>query len=134
MKVAVQFFLALCFTLLGGTVSAPAGAANCNSVLLPSRSFEKAAPAAIAGMLPAYHASENGSRDEETDRLVSIEDEDDEEDAARALIVLEKYVVAYTYALIARRPCTSAARPLSYYKHFSYLGSSRYIVQRAIRI
>lgn len=132
MRVVVLFFLLLCSYLLGGHPYAHAGRQASREGYSLKQPVNPLLLQAAASHLQQV-APGSGSRiSEEHSFLVNIDDED--EDFARKLIVLAPFITAFSYAFILICLCNSLKEQLPFCRHFSYTSSSKYLVQRVLRI
>jgi hypothetical protein len=134
MKNVVLFFLFLCVHLVGGYHYAHASARNEKVSLSPARDQEKTHQVESATTNHDYLIIANTSLSGENPNLISIEDEDENEDIIKKHVSEARYLLAFCYAFILNSHFSFLAEPLPSCNHLSYTSSCKYIVQRALRI
>lgn len=135
MKVAVTFFLLLCFHLLGGYDAAQAVTLNSKAYYPPTQTIEKAQLAEGARINQDYILTTDESPDSDKEYLVGIEDDCDDEikATARKFVLLTKsFLTSSLLSLI--NPFNSFKEALPFFKHFHYLGLDKYLLQRVLRL
>jgi hypothetical protein len=130
MRTAAMFFLVICFYLLGGHHAAHAGRLH----FAPATDLQKTLQA--AGTNNDYVITKDDGLGLQYDHLLSIEEEDEDEDefGARKLILLERYFLMLSQAIISSDLCKSSANDLPSCRHLSYIDSHKYIAQRVLRL
>ncbi len=134
MKHVVILFLFLCFHLVGGSDCAHASARNEKVCFLPVRDLEKTHQVESATANHDSLLTVNTSLSGENRNLISVEDEDENEDIIKKHISQDRYFLAFCYAFVSDSRFSFLAERLPSCKHLSYTSSCKYIVQRALRI
>jgi hypothetical protein len=132
MKLVFTFFLFVCFHLVGGYNFAQASAHTgkiCNS---PSRYIEQTQEADNAGTNREFALTTDEGLVIVSQDLINIED--DEEDAFRKQLAPARYFIAFYYAFLSNPYSYHHSDRLPFSRHLSGIGSSKYIVQRVLRI
>lgn len=133
MKLVVTF-LVLCFFLLGGYTPAHAGAPDCKVSYSLASHIEQAQQVEKRTTSRHYLISRDNELEKESTLIISVEDEDEEEDIVRKHIVPAKYLLAFYYTFFSIHSSCSLSEPLSFCQHLSYISSCKYIAQRVLRI
>jgi len=131
MKLVVAFFLFLCFYLAGGYEAAHADVPRYGVIHSHFQILEKA-PQESATASRGYLTTKDDGLGIEKDFLISVEDDDDEEDNIRKRISPTKYIIAFCNTFFLNHPFNNPAEYIS--RNLSYTGSCKYIAQRALRI
>jgi hypothetical protein len=129
MKRVVTFFLFLCFLLLGGNYYVYASAHN--SKICYSPAPEKMHPAESANANHNYIITKYTGSVEENVSLVTVEDQDDEDNSKKH--ILPKYFITFSHAfLLIHWSCLIHSLPFC--RQQFYTSSCKYILQRVLRI
>ncbi|RYY99231.1 MAG: hypothetical protein EOO11_05620 [Chitinophagaceae bacterium] len=130
MKAALLFLLHLSVLLVGGSgrvhAAGSSATASVNRLLQVAAHSEPAFGEAFVAGTP--RATEEWSR-----ALFGI-DEEEEEEWGTKLLLLARCLVAFSFAFLLHRSIDSGTRFHSFYKHFSFSGTDRYLALRVLRL
>jgi hypothetical protein len=133
MKLVFTFFLFVCSHLVGGFNFAQASAYTGKTCSSPTQCIEKTQQIDSADTNREYTVTTDEGSVEVYQDLINIED-DDEEDNFRKQIASASQFLAFCYAFLSNPPSSYHSDRLPFSRHLSGIGSSKYIVQRVLRI
>lgn len=134
MKVAIVFFLSLCFLLLKGHTDVYADIHH-NSASYSTQYIEKKQQTQLENTNRNFPViKDNGLTDKRED-FISLEDEDDDDFAfSRKYVLLAKYFITLAYASILICFYKHLKNRLPFCRHLSYSSSYKYLLQRSLRL
>ena len=133
MKNVALFFFFLCVHLLGGYGYAHANDHNKKVSISRASGFEQSHEVESATANHDYVIASATSLSEENASLISMEDEDENDDLIKKHVSQARYFLAFCYSFILNSRVSLLAEPLPSCNQ-AYTSSCKYILQRALRI
>jgi len=134
MKPAVIFFLAFFFLFLkdgGGVFAGEIQHTVSQSANQRGNTYHPAVSNHLTRGLPEVR---QGRTVDWKENIISLEEESEELISAPKFELLVKYIFTLAYASVLLLLCHSVKNRLPFCKHFSYISSSIYILQRVLRL
>ena len=136
MKVIVIFFLSLIFLVLKGNNSAQAEVHSSISSYSPAQHIGKTENNKISSVIQDSPLYKNNSFTDNTDELMSIENEDDGEDfsfTGKQLLATNYFITLVLISVLVSFHNYLKNR-LPFCRHLSYTSSYKYILQGVLRL
>ena len=131
MKLSFTFFFFLCFQLLSGHDTVQASSYFHKLCAFDLSSIQQAEGVNSSA---GFHLSKTTDVDQSDTFVISVDDEDEEEDIVKRHVLPADCFFVFNYSLISIRAHCSPADNLFYSTPAVYSGSPRYISFRVLRI
>jgi hypothetical protein len=135
MKVAIVFFLSLCFLLLIGRTDAFAGIHRDTFNYSSAQYIGKKQQAQLENLNLNFPVIKDNGFNDKKEEFVSLENEDDDDSLfSRKQVLLAKYFITLAYASLLICFYNYFKNRLPFCRHLSYSSSYKYLLQRVLRL
>lgn len=135
MKVAIVFFLSVCFQLLAGNNKACAGFGNDRFNDSSVQIIKQKQPTEVEKTKSNQPIIKDNSINEKKEAFISLENEDDDDSFfSRKYVQLVRCFVMPVYGAVLICCSTTFENRLPCCRHLSYSSSHKYLLQRVLRL
>ncbi|WP_345952001.1 hypothetical protein ABDD95_11300 [Mucilaginibacter sp. PAMB04274] len=134
MKTVYIFLVSLFFLLLGGDNYAYTGAHLKRAKYSSAQDVSKVQKVSLGTVNKDNTLIKQANLSEDSEHLISVEDEDESDGLARRHLLLDKYSLLLAYTFVLNLFYISFVKRLPFCSHLSYSSSYKYLLQRSLRL